>query len=192
MQSKLISKKDKLPKDEDLIKYLEGKGYCVQKLSRCSDVISDTHIINFFYEKLREVTSKAFLSTLIINEDKDRKALAKIHKKAKSIGFDKTVVNKEVYKSLVVLFEYYNSLELQSPPGSLEYVLSKHGMWMIQKALSVKESEKKNYVNSEEFKKKLDELCNIESNSIKLLIAERHKKLKEEYKDGKKGKEGKK
>jgi hypothetical protein len=151
--------------EQQAMELLKSKGYRVLPPFKKPKLVTNSEVLDYFYFKLQEITSTSVLLVGLSPTAEDRKALRSYHSRAKKLGLKPQQANYELFKILKEFFKHYSRIGLQTPPGSLKWLLSPTGSWILKKAVLMSNSYS-NAEYSEEFEQKLDKLCSDPSNEF--------------------------
>jgi len=176
MQKTLITKESKTLTVEQAKKFLEDRGYHVEKFDNSIPQLQ-VEIVKDFYKGLSNLIGEKRLTFLNVQDKEDARAIDRYLKKSSRLGITKLDSLKYLKEVVKLLFKEYNSLGLTQPPTSMTFLLSHNGNWIIDKLMVIMESRVKNYDSSPEAMAFKESIYEMEDDKFLQLQQDRHKKL---------------
>lgn len=118
--------------EKEAIHLLKQLNYTILPPVKIKNRISDSKLIDFFYDKLIRVYGSVYSINPQSLKSDDITALKKCQAVAESKGIDKYQFNKDMYFLLIKLFENIDKLELKDLK-SFNWLLSGGGIWILKK-----------------------------------------------------------
>lgn len=177
MNQKKLFQKDSISEAE-AIKFLEGLGYLITKeLDEEDSQTKISSIIELFYERLGKIIGTERVSFLRIKDKKDVQAVKAYQQSAIKLGMTKKEATQHLFKTIQLLFKYYDRIGLTSAPDSLSFLLSGNGAWILSAVWKAHEKAMAEFESSDEGQKFLIAMWETEDETFLKLQAERHKKI---------------
>lgn len=126
-----FQKKSEAPLEE-MVAFLESKGYVVKKLKEFKS-FSDQSVIACFYTYLSDKYGISYAAQCKDYEKKSKAALKEFQTNIISFGYTKQFGNFLVVKILEAVFSNYDRIGIENRIRSLEDVITERGLWMLSK-----------------------------------------------------------